>query len=328
MDAPSSSPRGGRLRILRVARRFRSGLARMGSHERDLLVGFVLVLGALWGFLALADEVTEGETHEIDRTILLAFRNPADLADPIGPPWLEEMGREFTALGGVGVLATLTFAAAGFFLLHRKPRTAGFLVASITSGFVLGMLLKDYFGRARPNLVPHASIVYSASFPSGHSLMSALTYLTLAALAARSHPRLSVRAYLLGLGLLLTLLVGLSRIYVGVHWPTDVLAGWTLGAGWALLSWVLARARSSVGATSSDHRHRSRRPKARRPRERADEPGSESVEASPVLRAGRERLDSRGRSRASCATCLLRGGDPDGRSGDRSRTRRARRDDA
>ncbi|MBR9904520.1 MAG: phosphatase PAP2 family protein, partial [Gammaproteobacteria bacterium] len=102
-------------------------------------------------------------------------------------------------------------------------------------------VMKLGFDRPRPDLVPHEAMVYTASFPSGHSMMSAVTYLTLAALLIRVQPALRLKAYLLILAILLTLLVGISRVYLGVHWPTDVLAGWTAGASWAALCWIVMR---------------------------------------------------------------------------------------
>lgn len=101
--------------------------------------------------------------------------------------------------------------------------------------------LKMGFDRVRPDLVPHGSFVYTASFPSGHALMSAVTYLTLGALLASVHSPARVKAYFLAVAMVLTLLVGVSRVYLGVHWPTDVAAGWSVGAAWALMSWLLMR---------------------------------------------------------------------------------------
>jgi undecaprenyl-diphosphatase len=105
---------------------------------------------------------------------------------------------------------------------------------------LLSTLLKMGFDRPRPDLVPHGALVYTASFPSGHATLSAVVYLTLGALLARVQPRLVLKLYLLGLAILLTVMVGVSRVYLGVHWPTDVLAGWAVGAAWALLCWATA----------------------------------------------------------------------------------------
>ncbi|MFZ0724427.1 MAG: phosphatase PAP2 family protein [Desulfobacterales bacterium] len=216
-------------------------MRRLGRHEPAVLMVVLIIAGSLWGFVKLSDEVIEGETHAVDRKLIIAMRNPGDLSDPLGPKWLEEMGRDFTALGGVGVLSFLTLASAGFLFLQHKNRSAVFLIAAVGLGLALSFLLKSGFDRPRPELVPHESYVYTASFPSGHAMMSAVTYLTLGILLARHQPRRRLKAYLILLALVITLAVGLSRVYLGVHWPTDVLAGWSLGASWALVCWLLAR---------------------------------------------------------------------------------------
>lgn len=216
-------------------------LARLGRYELVMLLCVAVLSGGIWGFVALADEVIEGDTHSIDESLLLALRNPADLSDPIGPGWVEEMGRDFTALGGVGVLVLITLGALGYLLLARHYRAALFASIAVPGGILLSTVMKLGFDRPRPDLVPHEAMVYTASFPSGHSMMSAVTYLTLAALLIRVQPALRLKAYLLILAILLTLLVGISRVYLGVHWPTDVLAGWTAGASWAALCWIVMR---------------------------------------------------------------------------------------
>lgn len=205
-----------------------------------LLLALALAAGGIWGFLELAEEVMEGDTRSLDEAILLALRNPANLADPLGPGWLQEMGRDFTALGGVGVLTLLSFAAGGYLLLCGHYRATGFMAIALGGGWALSQLLKLGYDRPRPDLVPHGSIVYTASFPSGHSMMAAVTYLTLAVMLMRLLPRRRLKAYLLAVAVLLTILVGVSRVYLGVHWPTDVLAGWSAGAAWAALCFAAA----------------------------------------------------------------------------------------
>jgi undecaprenyl-diphosphatase len=124
--------------------------------------------------------------------------------------------------------------------LDRKAHAALFVVAAVGGGMLLSTLLKMGFDRPRPDLVPHGALVYTASFPSGHATLSAVVYLTLGALLARVQPRFVLKFYLLGLAIVLTVTVGVSRVYLGVHWPTDVLAGWALGAAWALFCWAAA----------------------------------------------------------------------------------------
>lgn len=211
---------------------------RLIRQEWPALLGLMIPAGLIWVFAELADEVREGSTALIDRAILMGFRNPADIADPVGPKWLEEMVRDFTALGGVGVLTLITLASAGFLLLQRRARTALLLLAAVGGGILISTLLKTWFERPRPDFLPHGSYVSSASFPSGHSMMAAVVYLTIAVMLARTRRRTAERAYILMMSVILTFLVGISRIYVGVHWPTDVLAGWSLGSAWALGCWM------------------------------------------------------------------------------------------
>jgi len=236
----------------RLKLRIRSFLAnRLANQELGMLIAVLLVMGGIWLFVELAEEMIEGETHAFDETLIIALRNPDDLSDPIGPKWIEEFGRDITALGGMAVVTLLTLAVAGFLLLQQKKRSALFLIAAIAGGIIISNLLKAGFDRPRPDLVPHESYVYTASFPSGHSAMSAITYLTLAALLARGQRRRRVKTYLIALALLITIGVGTSRIYLGVHWPTDVLAGWTLGVSWALVCWLAAGWLQRRGAMES-----------------------------------------------------------------------------
>jgi undecaprenyl-diphosphatase len=209
--------------------------------ERGFLIGLALAAAALWSFIEIADEVLEGGTRGIDTALLLAFRSAADPSDPLGPHWLEEMMRDFTALGGIGVLGLFTAAAIGYLLLDGKRHAALAVFLAVSGGQFLSSLLKLGFDRPRPDLVPHVVAVYTTSFPSGHSMMSAVTYLTLGAMLARVDAKLHHKIYMLGLAVLLTFIVGLSRVYLGVHWPSDVVAGWAVGAAWALLCWTLMR---------------------------------------------------------------------------------------
>jgi undecaprenyl-diphosphatase len=209
---------------------------------RELLTLALLAIGAggVWVFLELADAVVAGELHRIDEGLLLAMRDPADRSDPVGPRWFEEMGRDFTALGGSALLTLFTLAVAGYLWLARKHRAVAFLLVAVVGGQLLSFLLKRGFARPRPDLVPHGAFVYSASFPSGHAMASAVTYLTLAALLARVLPGRRMKLFVLTWALLLTGLAGTSRVYLGVHWPSDVVAGWAMGASWAVFCWLAA----------------------------------------------------------------------------------------
>jgi undecaprenyl-diphosphatase len=213
----------------------------LGQHELSTLVSFVLLAAGLWIFAEVTDDVLEGDTQSLDRKLLLSLRSPGDITDPLGPRWVEELARDVTALGGVGVLTFITLAVAGYLLLQKKSRAALVVLIAVIGGLVVSQLLKELFDRPRPELVPHGSYVYTSSFPSGHAMMSAATYLTLGALLARVHTHRRLKTYFLTLAAVLSIAVGISRVYLGVHWPTDVLAGWTLGACWAIVCWLIAR---------------------------------------------------------------------------------------
>jgi undecaprenyl-diphosphatase len=196
---------------------------------------------AVWAFIEIAEGVSEGGSREFDKRLLLALRNRSDPADPIGPRWVEEMARDFTGLGGIGILGLITAASVVYLLMMRKRNAAVLVAAAVGGGLLLSALFKAGFDRPRPDLVSHLSQVYTTSFPSGHSMMSAVAYLTLGALLAQLHKGRAVQAFILAVAILITVLVGLSRVYLGVHWPTDVLAGWAAGAAWACLCWLVAQ---------------------------------------------------------------------------------------
>lgn len=223
---------------------FSTAFRRLREDLKHLELQVLLLLMTLgtgvWVFLEVADEVMEGETRAVDEALLLSMRSAGDLSDPLGPLWVEEMARDITALGGMVVLALLTLAILGYLLLVSRPRVAYLLLAAVVGGTLLSFLFKAGFDRPRPTLVPHESHAYSASFPSGHSMMSAVVYLTLGVLLARVHARRALKGYFLALAVLLTCAVGISRVYMGVHWPTDVLAGWAAGTVWAVFCWGVA----------------------------------------------------------------------------------------
>lgn len=213
------------------------------SLESRALLAILAAAAAIWAFLALGGEMREGETLALDRRILLAFRTPGHPAQPLGSPSFQEAMRDITALGGFTVLTLVTVVGALAFLLHRKLRHALVLVAAVLVAQVGSEGLKRVYGRPRPELAPHGVNVYSASFPSGHSMLSGAVYLTLAVLISSLEPRRAVKALVFATAMLVMTAVGLSRIYLAVHWPSDVLAGWCAGAGCALLAWsVLLRA--------------------------------------------------------------------------------------
>jgi len=228
-------------RLSTVLRPFLGTAGSAVAREFRTLVLVLLTAAGIWGFIELADEVTEGQTRAIDTAILLALRNPADPADPLGPKWVEELFRDFTALGGVGVIVFITLGVAGYLALLRKHRALLLLAVAVAGGLLINTVLKLGFDRPRPGLVPHGAYVYTASFPSGHAMLATVTYLTLGALLARVLPDRHTKFFVLTMAIVLSLLVGFSRVYLGVHWPSDVAAGWMAGAAWALLWWLVAR---------------------------------------------------------------------------------------
>ncbi len=214
--------------------------ATVARREVGSIVVFALVALALFVFARLASEVREGESFGFDRWLLLALRTPEDLSVLVGPRWFKAVVVDITALGGQTVLTLVTVIATGYLIAARKYRTALFLFAASVSGAMLGTWLKQWLGRPRPEIVPHLVEVSSLSFPSGHAMNSAIIYLTIALILTRTVSERRVRLYLRGLAIALTAMIGVSRVFLGVHYPSDVLAGWLVGAAWATLCWTAA----------------------------------------------------------------------------------------
>jgi len=214
-------------------------IAKLSQAETRLFASILMIAALLLAFGLLAEEVIEGETLPFDRKLMLALREPRNPAVPIGPPWLQEAARDVTALGSTIVLGIILFAVVGYLLLSRRRVAAWLMLGTVLSGVALNNFLKFSFARPRPDLVVPVVRVFTTSFPSGHATMSAITYLTIGALLARTHSEISIRIFFMTLAGLLTVLVGLSRIYLGVHYPTDVLGGWCIGTAWAMGGWVL-----------------------------------------------------------------------------------------
>jgi undecaprenyl-diphosphatase len=210
----------------------------LGRPEIWVLASVAAIAALILVFGHIAEEVVEGDATKFDQTILLALRNANDLSDPIGPPWLEEMARDVTALGSYAVLSIIFCAVVTYLFLVRQRAAAFWVLAAVGGGVLISNALKLEYQRPRPDLMPHAVRVFTTSFPSGHATLSAVTYLTLGALLASLHTG-RLKAYFLCLAVLLTVAVGISRIYLGVHFPTDVLAGWCIGAAWAAICWTL-----------------------------------------------------------------------------------------
>jgi len=212
--------------------------------ERHELAWLLVALGGcvlLLVFLALAGEVIAGDTLAFDTKILRALRSDADPSKPIGPAWIEGALFDLTALGGPTVLGLIVIAIVGFLALQRRYRTAVFILITSSTGVIVGYAMKAALMRARPTVVPQLRPVADTSFPSGHAMQSAIVFLTLGALLMRIAEGRLTKLYCFSMALLLTFLVGVSRVYLGVHYPTDVLGGWIVGMLWASICWLAAQ---------------------------------------------------------------------------------------
>ena len=210
-------------------------------QELSILVGAIVILALIWIFATLAGEVMEGDTRQFDEWVLGALRQRADPGQLRGPTWLASGAQDLTALGSPTVLGLTVLAVTGYLFLHGLYRNGMFIFVASVGGWVLNWLLKAVFARSRPDIVPHLREVVSSSFPSGHALTSAAVYLTLGALLMRIAEGRLAKYYCIAIAMLLTFLVGSSRVFLGVHYPTDVVAGWLIGMSWALLCWVVER---------------------------------------------------------------------------------------
>jgi undecaprenyl-diphosphatase len=214
------------------------GALEAASKEIAAVAAILVVAMGVLGFLGVADGVTDGHTVVFDQGLMLML-HPGGSSRPIGPSWLEQTAIDLTALGSVTDLAIIVLLVAGLFAAQRRWREAGLLLAAPLSGLILVDIFKNAFGRQRPPIAMHAVVAGNASFPSGHAMLSAVVYLTLATLLAHFADRRRLRFFALTAGLLLSFVIGASRVYLGVHWPTDVMAGWALGAAWSMLWWLI-----------------------------------------------------------------------------------------
>jgi undecaprenyl-diphosphatase len=215
------------------------------SRDRDelkLIVAAIVLVGITVALLVLVGRVLEGDTQHFDERILKSLRRADNPAEPIGPAWLKIIAEDITALGSATVLGLTVFAVVGFLTLQGMYKNATFVLLASIGGWFLNDLLKSMFARPRPSIVPHLREVWSLSFPSGHALTSAVVYLTLGVLMMRFSERRLVKWYCITLAMMATALVGMSRVYLGVHYPTDVLGGWLIGLCWALAFWLIERA--------------------------------------------------------------------------------------
>ena len=196
---------------------------------------FWVVLSVLIGlFVALLISVKSHMTLALDHSLLLVLRNPVDVADPVGPLWFAEFVRDMSALGSTGVLTWFSLIIVGFALQVGKKSLAIYLGLSVCMATEVNHGLKALIARPRPDVVSHVSEVFTQSFPSGHAMLSAVVYITFALLLIELRQG-QQRVFIMISAVLTTLLVGMSRIYLGVHWPSDVVAGWLAAAIWIML---------------------------------------------------------------------------------------------
>ena len=217
---------------------------RLTSLERHELTWLLVGLGGcilLFAFLRLAGEVMGGETMAFDRRILLAFRKADDPSLPIGPAWVTSALFDLTALGGPTLIALVVLTVVGFLVVQARYWTAFFVFMTAISGELVSYAMKSVFARPRPGITPHLREAFSSSFPSGHAMQSAIIYLTLGAMLMRITSGRLTKIYCFTVAMLLTFLVGLSRVWLGVHYPTDVIAGWIIGLIWASVCWLVAQ---------------------------------------------------------------------------------------
>lgn len=216
-------------------------VARRDLPELGVLIGGLILAILAFGMFELVGEVIEGDTQTFDERVLRSLRRADDPSLPIGPRWLHAAALDITALGAAAVIGLAVAAIVGFLLLQGMYRTAVFVFLASVGGWLINHLLKITFARPRPDVVPHLREVMSLSFPSGHAMTSAAVYLTLGAMLMRISERRITKIYCMAIAMLATLLIGASRVYLGVHYPTDVLAGWMMGMSWALVCWLIER---------------------------------------------------------------------------------------
>lgn len=225
---------------------------RVKRREVAALGAILLIVLGVWAFIEIADEVFEGEARAFDTRIVKMFRQSGDPSALVGPSWLAEAARDLTALGSASVLIMMIVFVAATLGLMQKYHAMWLVIVATVSGQIVSHLLKFGFQRDRPDVVPHLAEVTTTSFPSGHAMAAAVVYLTLAVILMRLVSQWRLKLYFLSVGVFMTFIVGMTRIFLGVHYPTDVLSGWAAGLVWAMLCWLVALYLQRHGAVEGD----------------------------------------------------------------------------
>lgn len=215
-------------------------LIRFARAEVGALAALLVITLGIMTFIEVADDMTEADGQAFDQAVL-HWVQPVP-GDPRGPWWLHEAAADLTSLGGISVLTLFAAIAFTFLMIQRKRLSAALLVIGLTGGVTLSEGLKALFERARPPAAFQAVETLNASFPSGHALLSTVFYLTLGVMLTRAFRQKRLKAFVLGAAILIALLIGLTRVYLGAHWASDVMAGWSVGAAWAMALWLVAYA--------------------------------------------------------------------------------------
>jgi undecaprenyl-diphosphatase len=227
----------------------RSVLA-FARSEAVMLAALAIIAATLLGFFDLAEDMVEGSQDAFDMRVITALHSGADPSNPIGPAWLDRAMLDLTSLGSLAILVTVSLVVAGYLIFQGQKWKALALAIALGGGLVLSETLKSVFERTRPPDIYRTAEALNASFPSGHALLSTVVYLTLGAMLARAVKQRRLKTYVLGVAIMVALIVGVSRVYLGLHWPSDVMAGWCLGAAWAMACWLVERSfRSRMGST-------------------------------------------------------------------------------
>jgi len=219
---------------------FRNLIKEFATKEIKILLVLLTFFLSLFVFINVGMLVTNGTTKQFDESIIKYFRVEGNNSEPTGPYFLTESMRDITSLGGETIITIITIFVVGFLYFQKRYNTMWLLLVATIGGILISLGLKEFYGRARPDISYRLISVTPLSFPSGHSMMSAIVYLTQAAIIARIQKNKKIRIYILSAALFLVFIIGFSRVYLGVHYPTDVIGGWTVGLAWASFCWLVA----------------------------------------------------------------------------------------